>query len=549
MKNLLLAAFWCSCAALFAQNPNPAQQTPAARRAGEVLVQLEPGFPLENLALGGDFWLKKTVAADWHVFLFGFDETTLDATTALAKFSRMPGVRAAQWNHEAAPRTTEPNDPSWGSQKDMTLIGMPTAWDGTTGGVMYTRDSLRGDTIVVAVLEQGFLITHPDLVPNLWHNWGEIPDNGIDDDGNGYRDDYTGWDPATNSSGAGLGGSHGTSVCGIVGARGDNSLGVSGVNWNVQMMVMTNSAKIEDQIIAAYYYVAKMRRRYNESDGQEGAFVVATNASFGIDFGKPAQHPLWCAVYDSLGRVGVLNAGATANMNADVDQVGDIPSTCPSDYLIGVTNVNANSDTKSGAGYGAVSIDLGAPGDASFTTSLGNNGGPGYASFSGTSGATPHVSGAIALLYSLDCPNLTGDALDNPAACALRFKDLILNSVAPNASLEGITTTGGRLDVAAAVDAVRELCGGSSGPLAILSINPNPTREALEIRYETPNFGAYNLRIFNMLGQLLFQDEIRPDQFGEKTYRWEDAAQLPAGVYAVVISQEKTRVARKFVKI
>ncbi len=550
MKNLLLTAFALLAISGFCQSPNLQTESSGNRRAGEILVQLEPNQTFDKVFAGQSFFvLKNVVAPDWHILLLGFDEQPGQGEAALNKVNRLPGVRVAQWNHEAESRAT-PNDPSWASQTDMTLIGMPRAWDGSTGGVMYTRDSIRGDTIVVAVLEEGFLITHPDITPNLWHNWGEHPGNNFDDDGNGYVDDYTGWDPVDGASGPGNTAPHGTSVCGIVGARGNNNLGVSGVNWNVKLMVMTHSAKFESDIVAAYYYVAKMRRRYNESNGNEGAFVVATNASFGIDGGKPAQHPLWCAVYDSLGRVGVLNIGATANSNVNVDLVGDIPSTCPSQYLVGVTNVVASSDVKSiSAGYGAESIDIGSPGDGSFTTAIGSGGTAGYANFTGTSAATPHVTGAVALLYSLDCPSLAGDALSNPAACALRFKELLLKSATPNSSLEGITVTGGRLDVAAAADSVRASCGGSSGPLAIFAIQPNPTRSTLELRYETPNFEPYTFRVFNMLGQLLFEDVIHPEQFGEKYYRWDDVKYLPAGVYVAAITQGRARVARKFVKI
>lgn len=547
MKNLLYFAFTLLAFSAFGQS---AERQPGNRHAGQILVQLEPGQPFERVfAYEPGFRLKNIVAADWNMLLLEFDEKPGEADAVMARVNQLPGVQFAQWNHQAASRDNPPNDPSWSAQVDMDLIGMAQAWDATTGGIMFTRDSVRGDTIVVAVLEEGYLITHPDLTPNLWHNWDEIPDNGIDDDNNGYIDDYTGWDPQVGGSGAGNGSPHGTSVCGIVGARGHNNLGVAGVNWNVQMMVMTHAAIDESEIIAAYYYVAKQRRRYNETNGADGAFVVATNASFGIDNGKPAQHPLWCAVYDSLGKVGVLNIGATANANVNVEVVGDIPSTCGSAYLVGVTNVNANSDQKSlNAGYGATSIDLGAPGDGSFTTGKsGNN--PSYVTFSGTSGATPHVTGAVALLYSMDCPTLASDALTNPANCALRFKELLLKSAKPNSSLEGITVTGGRLDVAAAVDSVRADCGGSSGPLAIQRIQPNPVYNVLEVRYETPNFKPYQFRVFNMLGQLVFEDEILPEEYGEKIYRWDDAYLLPGGVYIASFHQGRAYVAKKFVKI
>lgn len=547
MKNLFLLAFLLLSCSLSAQS---AAQQPGARRQGEILAQLAPGLSFEQVfADEPAFTLKKVVADDWRIVLLGFDEQNGNGEEMMARVQKLPGVQVTQWNHLASPRGI-PNDPSWSSQVDMELIGMAHAWDGSTGGVMYTRDSVRGDTIVVAVLEEGFLIDHPDIKPNLWHNWGEIPNNNIDDDGNGYVDDYTGWDPQDGGSGGGNLAPHGTSVCGIVGARGNNNTGVSGVSWNVKMMVMTHSAIDESEIIAGYQYVGKQRRRYNETNGAAGAFVVATNASFGIDGGKPAQHPLWCAVYDSLGKVGILNIGATANDPVNVEVVGDIPSTCGSPYLVGVTNVNANSDVLSNsAGYGTTSIDIGAPGDGSFTTAKGPGNTATYAIFTGTSAATPHVTGAVGLLYSLDCPTLASDALSNPTACALRFKELLLKSAQPNNSLQGKTVTGGRLDVGAAVDSVRADCGGSSGPLQITLIRPNPVHNLLEVRYETPNFQPYMFRVFNMLGQLVFEDEITPEQYGEKVYFWEDVYYLPSGIYVATFNQGRARVAKKFVKI
>jgi len=97
--------------------------------------------------------------------------------------------------------------------------------------------------------------------------------------------------------------------------------------------------------------------------GAEGAFVVAVNSSWGTDFGQPADAPLWCALYDSLGTYGVLSCAATANNNTNVDTMGDLPTACPSDYLISVTNTNSSDVKVNSAGYGVVTIDLGAPGN------------------------------------------------------------------------------------------------------------------------------------------------------------------------------------------
>jgi len=167
-------------------------------------------------------------------------------------------------------------------------------------------------------------------------------------------------------------------------------------------------------VIAAYDYVLTMRKRYNESNGERGAFVVATNASLGINNGKPSDHPLWCAMYNALGEAGVLSVGATANRTVDVDVRGDLPTTCTSNFLISVTNTN-RQDELDGAAYGKKHIDLSAPGSGAFTL---NNYGD-YSQFGGTSAAAPHVAGAIALLYSAPALAFMDAVHQNPSATAL----------------------------------------------------------------------------------------------------------------------------------
>ena len=88
---------------------------------------------------------------------------------------------------------------------------------------------------------------------------------------------------------------------------------------------------------------------YNETDGEEGAFVVATNSSWGIDNAPASEAPLWCAMYDTLGQYGILSAGATTNTNTDVDFEGDLPTSCPSEYLLSVTNMNHNDEKEEAA--------------------------------------------------------------------------------------------------------------------------------------------------------------------------------------------------------
>ena len=183
--------------------------------------------------------------------------------------------------------------------------------------------------------------------------------------------------------------------------------------------------------------------------------MVATNASWGTDGGQPEDSPLWCAMYDTLGAHGILSAGATSNSNVDVDIIGDLPTACSSDYLLTVTNLNQSDVKVFQAGYGLETIDLGAYGENTWTVATPN----GYEGFGGTSGATPHVTGAIALLYSAPCASLASLAQTDPAAAARRVRDAILNGVTPNASLDGITVTGGRLNVNNALLELMTSCG------------------------------------------------------------------------------------------
>ncbi|HRI59812.1 MAG TPA: S8 family peptidase [Saprospiraceae bacterium] len=522
--------------------------TPAApeRRPGELLVQfsgaadLQKTLALLNEAGRGTVTLQKNIAPNWQIYLLRFDENQVVAAGFLANARRIPGIRAAQWNYRAVERSIEPNDTEWWRQDDMTLIGAPDAWGSSTGGL-----TLGGDTIVVAVLEKGILLSHPDIAPNRWYNRAETPNNDLDDDNNGYADDYGGWDARNGGDGTGGNNNHGTGVTGIIGARGNNALGITGVNWNVKLMGISN-VEFEDEIIEAYYYAGNARRLYNQTNGTKGAFVVVTNASFGLDKEHAEEHPLWCAVYDSLGQVGILGVGATTNQNTNVDVDGDMPTSCTSEFLITVNNVNKLGSKMPSTGYGAVSIDLGAPGNDTYTTANGGLNNPTYNVLGGTSSATPHVTGAVALLYSMPCDMLTNDALTNPAACARRVRDIILGNVEPETTLAGITATGGYLHIGNSADAVRELCEGLTGPLEIVKVE-TIGRDFYRVYYQTPTFDKYQFRVFNMLGQLLYEKELTPQQFGVNYVEY-DGSNLPAGIYTMSVGRNNTVTSRKFPK-
>lgn len=408
-------------------------------------------------------------------------------------------------------------------------IDAEEAWQISTGG--YTTQQ---DTIVVAVIDDGILDTHPDLMRNIWRNTHEIPDNGIDDDQNGRVDDVLGWNFKNNTNNVnndGIGHWHGTPVTGIIGAVGNNGVGVSGVNWQVKLMSLVKGQD-EASIIAAYDYILTMRKKYNESAGKQGAFVVAAHASWGIDSLKAADAPLWCAIYDELGKVGVLSVAATTNNDTNVDIEGDMPTACLSDYLITVTNTNNFDKKVTGAGYGQQSIDLAAPGFNSFTTL--NTGKYGF--FGGTSAAAPYVAGAIALLYAMPSNRLMDSVKRAPARTALQLKQCILAGVDQVDVLQTLTVSGGRLNLYGSIqqlkayyDLTKEVA--TPGPWRLY---PNPVKNQAFLKVNLPQKTRLMVQITKFSGKSIKTYQF--DNLPQGIHRIKlDMSHLPAGMYICTI--------------
>ncbi len=432
-----------------------------------------------------DLIASLTLVSD--AFKVAMFQTTHQKTLTSADIRRLRnqvGVRVIQANHILEDRTPIsplnilPNDPllplQWQYQNtgsDGGVIGADLealdAWNISTGGVTPANDS-----IVVAIIDGGFAATHADLANNLWVNHAEIPDDGLDNDQNGFTDDYRGWNVLLEKDAViGNGGAHGTPIAGIIGASGDNEIGVSGINWQVKMMLVVGN-NTEDQILKAYDYVLKSRRLYNETNGSQGAFVVAVNSSWGINYGQASDAPIWCSVFDTLGHAGILSVAATANIPVNVDAVGDLPTSCPSDFLIAVTSLNKQDNKAPNAAWGTEHIDLGAYGQDVYTTAI--NDGFGY--FEGTSFAAPQVSGAIALLYAAPCTELIALAKSNPIAAAKYARGLLMESVQPNTALQNITKSHGRLNLYQLLQYYQDKCSSCEAPFALkanLSENTN----------------------------------------------------------------------------
>ncbi|MEM8909098.1 MAG: S8 family serine peptidase, partial [Bacteroidota bacterium] len=476
--------------------------------AGEIVVQLyedvNPRTFFQTFKKEQDFPQlvhQKVISDVLHLHLLYYPPHLPNSLDIVDFLNGSAAVKAAGPNFRLKKRGKTPDDPRYLEQWGLETINAPDVWDFATGGL-----TALGDTIVIANLE-GVEAEHPDLQDNLWYNWAETPNDGIDNDGNGYIDDFQGLRLTTIPPDA-----HGTSVAGILAAKGDNGMGITGVTWNTKLMTIQSTLAF-DEIAESYMYVYDMRKRYNETNGAEGAFVVVTNASLGADRQFPEDNPLfpaWCAAYDLLGEVGVLSAGATSNDNINIDVFGDMPSTCSSEFLISVTNIN-KADQLDGAfsqdstfntngnfiEMVSTYVDLAAPGTGSVTTKP--NGG--YGAFGGTSASTPHVAGTIALLYSLPCVKIAEEMKIQPQQTASLMRDFILQGVFETTDLEGQTVSGGRLDALASMQLIQSYCGGSNGPLEIVSIFPNPVRpgDVVRVVYLTPDPTEYDISIYNML--------------------------------------------------
>ncbi len=449
MKSIIKPLFILAIMALsvfsYAQEPEQSQES-TTYVENEFIIWLEQDVDAADFAAKSNTGImpKRQLSKRLNIWLFEINDNKELREDKMHRLNANADVRVIQNNHtNITLREAIPDDPYYYQQWAPAIMNLPQAWEEfTTGGVTAT-----GDTIVVAVIDGGADWTHEDL--NCWENAHEIPNNGIDDDGNGYIDDFHGWN-AYNHNGYVGSNNHGTHVSGIIGAVGNNGKGVCGVNWNVKVMPIGGSSSNESIVVEAYSYVLEMRARYNETDGEEGAFIVATNSSFGVDYGNPDDYPIWCSMYDEMGNVGILSCGAGPNLNVNVDVVGDVPSACPGNYLIGITNTTSDDVKYTGAGYGINNIDIGAPGTSIYSTLPNNN----YGNMTGTSMATPQVSGTIALMYAALPEEMMIACKNDPANFCLSVRHHLLNGVDHLPSLDGLVASGRRLNAYGAIESV-----------------------------------------------------------------------------------------------
>lgn len=438
---------------------------------GEMLVQIIDNVSLKSILhrAPAEYELEyvQELSHIMRVSLLSFNTDVVSHDRIQYWLYSQPEVSIVDYNYYVEMRSTLPGDPSITQQWHHNNTGQTggtadadidsdLAWDITTGGT-----TANGHDIVVCLVEGGGgNLDHQDLDPNRWVNTGEIDGNGIDDDGNGYIDDYNGWNTGSNNDDYGNSG-HGTNCLGMIGAKGDNGIAVAGANWDVKLMVMNMGGNLtQANVIAAYTYPLVMRQMWNNSGGTQGAFVVATSASWGIDGANPNSYPLWCQFYDTLGHYGILNVGATTNQNLDVDVQGDMPTACASDYMIGVGRTDDNDNTA--GGYGDQTIDLGAPGIDVVTTNGTSNGSSGTTTTTGTSFACPLTAGVIGLAYSIPCSDFMSVVMSNPQGAADLVLQALLDGTDPKAQLSNKFITGGRLNSRNTLDELMAVaCSGT----------------------------------------------------------------------------------------
>ena len=278
--------------------------------------------------------------------------------------------------------------------------------------------------LVIATIDTGADYNHPDLAQNIWTNPGEIPGNGIDDDNNGYIDDVHGINAATHRGDPMDDNKHGTHVAGIIGARGDNGIGVVGVNWRAKIMPLKflgadGSGSVSDAIEAINYMVTMKRRGIN---------IRVSNNSWG---GEGYSEPLAAAI-KRAGDVGIIFVAAAGNETNDNDANPTYPAAYAFPNVVSVASTDKDGNLSSFSNYGQNSVQIAAPGSAILSTTPNNS----YELLSGTSMAAPHVTGALALLISQDLNLTAADAI---------YRLQLSGSTLP--TLDGVVSSGRTLNL------------------------------------------------------------------------------------------------------
>jgi subtilisin family serine protease len=367
----------------------------------------------------------------------------ISVEAAIGRLKNQPGIKFVEPNYIVHSMATS-NDPYFTNSSLWGMYGSSTSpanQFGSNSAIAWASGYVGSSEVVVGIIDEGVQILHPDLTANRWINPGEIAGDGIDNDNNGYIDDVNGWDFVNNNASVYDGGttgsldSHGTHVSGTIGGSGGNSIGVAGVNWNVKIIstkFLGANGGTTDNAVKALDYLTNLKTRTTNPVN-----LVATNNSWG---GGGISEALLNAI-NASGDAGMLFIAAAGNSTNNNDATVSYPSNyvCTTssrstDCMIAVAAIDSSGAIAGFSSYGATTVDLGAPGVGIYSTLPNNT----YGSYSGTSMATPHVTGAVALCKSI-FPSITPDQIRNA----------VLSSATATTSLSGKTATGGRLNVGA----------------------------------------------------------------------------------------------------
>ncbi len=413
---------------------------------GELAVLFEPGtsVPLMNLIAtqnGGEIVRTFKHLNMAHFRMTGGGDGGSDAgqvtQSLLDDFESYPQVSLVEPNYVSQPLRYIPNDTFLGEQWGIDNNGSvgPGGFAGVVGadidGFAAWEIGIGSPDVVIAVIDTGQVISHPDLFENLWTNDDEIPNNGIDDDDNGYIDDYFGFDFVNNTLDLTDKSPHGVHVSGTVAAIGDNNEGVTGVAWGAKIMSLKagDPAFTSTALIGAYNYMLDQLSK--------GVNIVVSNNSYG----GAARDGIVEIAIQATTDAGILFVAASGNDGQDNDGIEHFPSGYANPLIISVGATDRSDLPAIFTNYGETTVDLHAPGVDIASTVPPQDGFYDYQS--GTSMASPHVAGAVGVLASL-----------NPDATAAQLKAYILQGVDVLDSLRNDSVTGGRLNLMGAIDAM-----------------------------------------------------------------------------------------------
>lgn len=458
------------------------ESAPAPYVPGEVIVKYKDGTvaalaaegsgPVALEALGAE--VATDFSAEGLSNLQALDITgPVSVKEAIAELESSPYVAYAEPNYiislslpETEPAGPDeigalsalsfPNDPKFSDQWGLFNTGQTGGISGADIGASKAWDITTGsNAIVVAVIDTGVDYNHPDLAGNIWTNPGEIPNNGIDDDGNGYVDDVHGYDFINNDNDPMDDNGHGTHCAGVIGAIGNNGVGIAGVAWKVKIMPLKFlRADGNGDTAASLNAIAYARRM--------GANVISCS------WGGTAKSQ---ALGDAIASTNILFPCAAGNAGSNNDITPHYPSGFDSPQIISVAASDAKDGIPSFSNYGATTVDVAAPGDwimSTYPTSLGHQ----YVKMKGTSMATPHVAGLAALLLS-----------KNPSMTPAALKAKIMDTVDKLPAFSGKTVSGGRINVYKALGGG----GSSSGVVALPGMSQPPKDLNGDGKYEDVN--------------------------------------------------------------